>query len=447
MPVGRPSEVRAEALGLVARGAIVEMRPRLAKEAITELADCGDGRRAELLHRLWKGFYNAIYAEAGIVDTTLEQEARDEGVASIVVDATLLQAVLAMRAEEHDEALALTRRAARMAQSEHLWVNHYFTSMFLARLRRLRGACHLATQIAVASCRAMPQLWHGWFQWEMTCAGGTSDTSAGTSPMASAHRAMRAYLGDRSVGLKVPEEVRQSALHRADVETALLLWGEPSQPDASSLDWSCGSTNIAPPGIFGLLLAGDGAAGAHVSVTPKGDGFAARRVVPRLLDESFALGKSKAQPTRVSTLICALALAGADGLSRTELFEQIYGFPYRAELHDIAFRVLRSYAKSHLGDAGTLKSSKGRHYLLPLRSFSITDPRTVRPLGDLMLRFLARSGGTSAKKIAGEVGVSLRKAQLILKDMVGEGACTTRREGRNLTYEVQDTTFIPLTMV
>ena len=69
------------------------------------------------------------------------------------------------------------------------------------------------------------------------------------------------------------------------------------------------------------------------------------------------------------------------------------------------------------------------------------DPRCTRHVHDRLLRVLARQGRATASGAAQEVGLSLRAVQGALKALIEEGVCVSEKDGRQVVYFVEDTTF------
>jgi hypothetical protein len=103
--------------------------------------------------------------------------------------------------------------------------------------------------------------------------------------------------------------------------------------------------------------------------------------------------------------------------------------------------VLIHRCKEHLGDRASITRAKGRIQLVPNGPLLLADPRCSRPLGDSLLGIVAERPGASAKDIAEASGVSLRVVQATLQSLVKDGACQLDRDGREVRYVVEDTTF------
>lgn len=434
-----------ETLALQARRAFITLQHDDLDAAIQQLS-LMEGAADQ--HTLWTGFRDTLFDRpaASETGTVLYQAARRSNDPILAVDAITLEAASAMVDARYDDALLKARQAARMAQTEHLWLPHYFASLFLSRLRRLTGTCHAAVRIADAALAAMPSMWHGWFQWERLCASAPASptTSAIGSPLAMGASMMVHWLDASTSWTQpaFPPQLLASTIHRRDIEAAAALFGNPVKEPAIDI-WLHGRAHSMPPHMLGFASRGE-SSGALVVAAPK---VKARRIAEAALPPSVpAIGPSPKQATRVGMLLSALALAGEDGLARDVLFEQTYGFRYNAEAHDAAFRVLRHHASRHAEGHAQLSQEGKQHFMTVHTPFAVEDPRTVRPFKDMMLQMLARQGGQSARSVASDLGVPLRTVQAALKEMVGDGMCSSERSGNKVTYEVEDTTFAPLTM-
>jgi len=62
-------------------------------------------------------------------------------------------------------------------------------------------------------------------------------------------------------------------------------------------------------------------------------------------------------------------------------------------------------------------------------------------LPDRLVRSLAEQGAPSAADAARVLGLPLRTVQSALAELVAEGICRVERQGRNVSYRVEDTTF------
>lgn len=142
---------------------------------------------------------------------------------------------------------------------------------------------------------------------------------------------------------------------------------------------------------------------------------------------------------RLELGLSVLALAGAQGLSVDAFFVQVYGFRYRKDQHDGAFRVLLHRMRQTV-DACASIVRDGEQLRLELRgAFAVPDPRTEIPLAERVLRQIARERGVGARALASALEVPLRTIQVELARLVEDGACEPAPHGSG--YVVEDTTF------
>jgi hypothetical protein len=108
-----------------------------------------------------------------------------------------------------------------------------------------------------------------------------------------------------------------------------------------------------------------------------------------------------------------------------------------------------------LGDAGELRrdgadaggaGASGPSLVLILgKPIVVPDMRCALPTSDRVLRALATLGTTSASTAAESLRMPLRTVQAVLQQLVAEGACTVERDGRRVSYRIEDTTFTEVT--
>jgi hypothetical protein len=141
----------------------------------------------------------------------------------------------------------------------------------------------------------------------------------------------------------------------------------------------------------------------------------------------------------------------------------VYGFPFVAHRHQAVLDVLCMRMRGLLGDAGEIRrdlagaspasaapdqtTSRGRPSLALslLTPIIVPDMRCALPMADRVLRALAKLGNTSASGAADALRMPLRTVQAVLQELVAEGACSIEREGRRVSYRVEDTTFTEVT--
>lgn len=402
--------------------------------------------RIALRFRGWQQAFLGDGTGAAETGRSLYAQASAAGAAVDTVEAVTLQSLAAMVSDDSAEALHLARRAAHMAQSEHLWVSHYQASLLLARARRLSRQPHLASRIVTSCLRVAGSEWHGWLHWERVFAGAAYEASDGpvedTILGVDAAKIEAWSRGAGSAASPHPS-IRASALHASDHFAASRALDPAAAPlDDAVGDWIRGSDPAIPSALCGLAAS---AANAHGAWVLARKGHPARRILGVPPQSAAQVAPSGAQPTRVDTIIAALVLA-PKGIERAELFQAAYGFPYRAAIHEPTFKVLRSQAKRHIANAGAIRSVDQKYTLDVLGDFVIVDPRSEQPLQEVMLRYLGRTGRAGAKDVAARLSVPLRTVQQALKGLVEDGACAISKEGRRVQYVVEDTVFCELTI-
>jgi DNA-binding transcriptional ArsR family regulator len=140
-------------------------------------------------------------------------------------------------------------------------------------------------------------------------------------------------------------------------------------------------------------------------------------------------------------LLAILALAGASGLDDSTCFTRTYGFAYVPDLHRGVFDVLLHRARIAVQGAARLERASGRIALSATRPLLVPDPCTAQSMSDRVLRFLAEQGRASAKQAAEGLGVSLRAVQGALTALSEADACVIERQGRHVTYAIEDSVF------
>jgi hypothetical protein len=230
--------------------------------------------------------------------------------------------------------------------------------------------------------------------------------------------------------------------------------------------WRRGETTTIPCGLHGIGIP-QGAdletetATAFVLAGPQRNGRRVLRPGLTLSPEARMLtresAKNAAAGVRTETGIAALALAGPGGLSREDFFRTVYGFPFVPHRHQAVLDVLCHRMRNLLGDAGELRrdgadalgnGSTGPSLVLVLgKAIVVPDMRCALPTSDRVLRALATLGTTSASVAAESLRMPLRTVQAVLQQLVAEGACTVERDGRRVSYRIEDTTFTEVTSV
>jgi hypothetical protein len=438
--------------------------------------ESADGQPSVALRsaQLWQRLLEGATAGQDVVAKALFEEASRQKAPAQVIESTALRALLALSGGAREEAVELARRASRMAQSESLPQLEYLANLTLARVRRYSGRPHLALHILNALSRVAPPAWSGWIGWETLLAGGDrgdpdDDASRpGDAPAMAARTALAAFLRAARAG----EWARFQTLAAALDSTVSAFWPDlareaqvliaaldPLRPlPSSSRAWFEGEEANLPCGLHGIGVSpgtGDENDDATVFVVAR-PGARGRRVLrpalafattPQLLARDA--GKAAPGGVRTETGVAALALAGEDGMTREEFFQSVYGFPFVAHRHQAVLDVLCLRMRGLIGPAGRIRrdTGDGRPWLaLSLGApIIVADMRCALPIADRVLRALAKLGTISASSAATSLRMPLRTVQAVLQQLVAEGACSTERDGRRISYKVEDTTFTEVT--
>jgi DNA-binding transcriptional ArsR family regulator len=397
---------------------------------------------------------------------SLRSKAVDSRAAVLVVESTALRALAALNDGAIAEAIERARRASRMARTEAIPRAEFIAHLILARTRRISGKPHLANRILSSLLRFAAQPWHPWMLWELTLAGGQADVSKAElgepwplthdvqALLAATEREDRAGFDQRLQCAKsavqswswLAKDVRVLA-HSLD-PTILI-----SELDPAVAPWARGETPETPHGLHGLCTSpnspeSDEAAVAYVIAGP---GTVARRILPHglglLQSGETRIAQMRRRSGRLDSAAAALALAGPEGLESTEFFRSVYGFAYAPELHRGVIKTLVHRLRARLEDVALVHSDAGRLALEPRTSLILPDPRCSAPLNDRVLWLLSTKRGITARKAAQQLGLPLRTVQTALRELVEDGLCESLRTGRNVRYQVEDTTFSEPTQV
>ena len=385
----------------------------------------------------------------------VERDARRREHASAVIETASLRALCASHDGRLDEALEHARRAARMGRTERVPEAEYLAGLTLARMRRLTGRPYLATRIATALRHMAPPSWHAWVDWEIAMACGSSDASPSAAAAQLAAiidhaRAGRREAFDAAVG-ELDRRLEGVAFASRDV-----AWVRTALDPAAPLDavpeplrtWCDGTSGYAPApyglaGLSGVDLTHGTSSGVGL-VVAAGD-ERGRRVLR--VAEGLAVGATEGRwlgdtiVGRTEAILSALALRGPDGASDAEIFADAYGFAFSHAVHRGAFDVALHRARARVEPFGHIERADGRIALRVERSFVVPDPRSVPGSDDRLLAHLATRGAVSARDLASRLGVPLRTVQDALRVLVDVGACRRERDGRQVLYAIEDTTF------
>jgi DNA-binding transcriptional ArsR family regulator len=144
---------------------------------------------------------------------------------------------------------------------------------------------------------------------------------------------------------------------------------------------------------------------------------------------------------RTDAALSALALAGPAGMPQDEFFRSVYGFAFSPNIHRGSFNVLVHRMRNRVRGLGDVLRGDDRLALRIDRAFVVPDPRCVEPTVARVLRLLASRGACRAEELAQNLNVSQRTVQLALQQLLADGACQKERNGREIRYRVDDTTF------
>lgn len=415
----------------------------------------------------WLALAEGRAGEGAQLATTAAGRASKEQLASYVIETTAIGALCAAQEGDLDTATNLARRSSRMARTEDLPQWQYLANLVLAQVRRLSGAPHLSARIVGALARVVPPAWHRWVASEALLAGALPVAASlaldDVSDPRGEARVLRDLLqatvaGDGARFTSVAEQLRQMTLswsgqpeQMRNVVCALDARVSPEKATEDVRAWCVGEIATPPGAVKGLCTdldeQEDGAShSAYVLGQPSESepGCRGRRIVglgAPLIRAELTVPKTEGRSERTPATLCALVLAGRQGVCRDDLFRAVYGFGYRHVPHRGLLKTLIHRVRRAVGDAGSVVDEDERFRLILTRSILVPDPRAGRSLEDRVLRLLSRGEGESAKEAAERLGVSLRTAQLALKALVDDGALSTKKVGRSTEYKVEDTTF------
>jgi hypothetical protein len=379
-----------------------------------------------------------------------------------LVEATALRALAALVAGEIGAATAHARRASLMAASEQLDEQITLANLVLARVRRHAGRPHLATRIAGQIARLAHPWFHAWLRWEAALAGGADPELAGRGAGAfgEAVDALAAWLAAAGVAdpqgaARHADELRGALAHAAPfrVEAEVLLLaatpGAAAPPGREPLgSWWRGGSPMPPFGLHGLCRAAkDGASGDTTACVLVRPGEAGRRVLRLGLERGAAragsavTGERDQAHSRTDMGLAVLGLAGPAGLDVGEFFQTVYGFPHQGPLHRGILNVLVHRMRKRIEGAGSVERDEDHLRLEVSEAFAVLDARCSEPALQRVLWLLARRGTATAKDAAQLLGMPLRTAQAALQQLAADGTCTVAKDGKQLAYRLDDTTF------
>jgi hypothetical protein len=374
------------------------------------------------------------------------------GHAAAVVEAQAIRALVALESADWAAGLELARRSSLMARTESIPEAEFFANLVLARARRENRQAHVALRIVDALSALVTAPWQNWIGWEAALLGGDVPPVADgpAAWLAELLRAARHGDGTAFHARWQPLRGRVGAglFGRELDDVVATLAPDLPAPRSEIAAWRRGDADFPRPALQALAshAGGDGdgeLAAAYVLLRPGQAGV-------RLLQPGLALvagpdverlPHGRRAPGRLEMLLAVLALAGPDGVDEPSCFARCYGFPYVQAIHGGVLDVLVHRARAAVQGAGRVERRDGRLALVATHAMVIPDPRTTRQMTDRVLRLLAQQGRASAKEAALKLRVSLRAVQGALNELARTEACVVARNGRQITYAVEDTVF------
>jgi hypothetical protein len=376
-----------------------------------------------------------------------------------VIEATALRAMVALSRAKLAEAVALARRASMMSRTEALPPSELFANLVLARVRRKSGKPHLAARIVEALARLAPGALSGWLDWERLLAGGVrveappgdESTPAARAVAAGRGLLLAARAGDRPAFEREAERLLAATAGfrdmRDEAEALVALLDVGREPPEALRAFKHGDSAELASGLFGAVVVGDDEEpGITVFATAR-PGERGGRV---LRDGLGLLGPCRmvssddgARRTqgRTDAALAALTLAIPGSMPEERFFARVYGFAYVPAKHRGALDTLLHRMRARIGPGGVVVRAEGCLRLDLAEPIAVADPHCSPPAAARILSALSRQRLATADDIATRLGITVRAAQMALQQLVTDGACTARRSGRRMEYQLQDTTF------
>lgn len=372
----------------------------------------------------------------------LEATASSLGDAALVIESAALRAITALELGDLVVATREARRASRMARVEALPQQEYLANLCLARVRRHAGHPHLANRIGSALARVAPPCWTEWLAWERRLSGELEPLLEGR------HAIDRCLDGVVSGDAPRLDTAPPLASARAEKDALLAALDPHIAMEAVPRvlrEWAAGDTDEVPLGLHAVVV---GVPNPHPEVAGHSWVYARAEGSRRFLHPGMGRVSSVPRVERTTRkhgrgekAAAVLALAGPQGMRLRHFVPKVYGFGYSPQAHDGVLRVLVHRLRKSLGDRATLARDHETIALRVHQPLLIPDPRTASTLGEQILRMVAARPGATAKQAAKALSVPLRTVQAQLSQLVAEGSCDAEKEGRQLCYFVEDTTF------
>ena len=450
-PLGSASESALE----LAFVAVVERDAGLLRAALASDAGSDPLRRRAM--EQWLTFEERGGGAPLEAIRALETDAARARRAGTVLEMAALRGLVLLSSGQLGEAVAAGRRASRMARTEALRQQEYLANVILARIRRASQRPHLALRILFALRAAVSDPWRDWVDSELLLSGGRIDEGSGR--VAGWRTAIAAACaGERGVFVRGLDRLATdpgSTLVREDAAVLRCIVDPEFDPDRGphgAAAWRRTETDLAPGGLHAVADAAEeieaGGAGeppraaAHVLLYPDGRATRISSLGLGLIGAPWiAQSTGKRRGGRLPAALPVLAAAGSNGLAAEALFAEVYGFRFKKVLHENALGILLHRVRAALDPAARLERGGGRVRLETSTILAVPDARCDRPVEDRLLRLLGQRRGTSAREAAKALGVPLRSAQAVLKELVEDGSCLRDGAGRTTTYLIEDTTF------
>ncbi len=379
--------------------------------------------------------------------------------AAVGIERVCLRALHALAIGDMEEARVASRRAFRMARTEGYPLSQYLAGIVLARYRRLSGTPHLALRILRGLGRVTPSPWRGWLAWEGVLSGGVAAAQIeGLVPPTGSLAAILVQLleaaqtGNRSAFGAAATELQQRAIFapfRQDIERVIGALDPHHPMDRSHPCFSFRTAQVPVPfGLDGLSAGDEEMPRAAVCLQPSAPPIRVLWLGAPLFDGVAPCEQARARDRtgRTEAALVKAGLAGPTGIEETQFFRELYGFDYDRGIHRGVLGVLVHRMRAWLGDDATLQRGE-RIALHPASPFVVPDSSVSQSVLDRVLLFLSRHEAGTARETGAALGLSLRNVQLTLSDLVERGVCHRSREGRRVTYLLEDTTFQDPTVI
>lgn len=448
-----------------ARGALMRFdRAQLARWlGVYERLSCQD-LELQVRYDLGAAWFDFMSGHLDDAVTRLERikvTSRTLQIGDCLVEAEAGLALTSLVRGDLSDAVETARSASRMARTEALPQQELFANLVLARVRRVSGSPYLASRILDSLTGLAPLPWRSWLVWEQLLAGAAnlaidlprslaSRASEAVNRLLEHARAGRRERFDESVGEVAEALVGFAPLAWEFHDTLICMdYNRPfEQGSEVAANWVTGRDSSTPHGLHGLVATPGEQRGRPQSVgyVVLAHGAQARRTlspgVALILEpDTVVIDRQHRPQVRTHTALAALALSPGRRADEREFFANLYGFAYDHVLHKHVLDMLVSRARTMLGSGGTIQRGGGELRLEPSKPLVLWDPRCEPPFEDRILSILAQGEPKTAKDTAGLLNIPLRTVQTALKDLTETGGCVPQRDGRNIVYTIEDTTF------